>query len=424
MKRSTIGAPLVLAGAAMITVFFPLSATAQEEPALWGSQYSPGNLMPAVTAAVEFESGAVALTLYPQAEIVAWKPSLGGFAFFDIGIAALGRLAIPLRDTRLSIGAAVGPTFHIGLRGLDTPISDILDRVDIYAQVVFGADIVSASGLRFALGSASGVNYYVNDSLSVGLGYTDWNDFSGVGLHARLRLGPRPAVKGMSGAWESGAQAIAAVGEAAFLARFYAYLGFAFYTGGRDWAPETFTPGSGTIWRYTSSDDGASFYVERVYLGRGADGLSWWRLRYYDDSEEVLYEFAIDDDEGIVEIVYRDDRGIVRSRSYAGGRAAGDGKAGDGRAAALDTERKTASDIAALAKPNKRETVTVPAGTYKSCYVVMDTYEGEDVVWWFASDASLPGRLVKYRMTEDGDSVTAELFKVLAKQDRAFKLKK
>lgn len=388
-----------------------VAAAAQDSPALWGTNYGLGNLVPVATAALESDGGAMAISLYPQAEYVVWKPSFGEVAPFDLALMAAGRISVPISPGGgFGLGVVAGPALHFGLRGLELPMSPYLDRLDFYTNIGVGANLVGPNGAGFAIHVASGANYFIDERLAVGLGYTNWNGFGGVGITARYRFGASPAVRGMGEAWAEVKKAV----DSVYLTRFYAFLGFAFYTGGYWWAPETLAPGQSATWRYSTSEKGSEpFYVERAYLGKEG-GLSWWRLKFWDASEEILYEFALDADWRLAELYFADEQGKAVHKTYPAGE----------EAPVAAAQAAPASDLAGLTKGNKKEDVKVPAGTYKGALVYRVEGDGERHAWWFSADASVPGRLVKFQSEDADGTTTAELFKLEKGQEGAFKLRK
>ena len=398
----------------MVFVLFCAAPLFAQEDVLWGSYYAPFNLIPGGAIAYEQDSG-TSLGLYPSLEIILAKPVFSGLAFADFGLEIEAHTGIPLKESSFTLGPAVLGTMHLGFKGFDFPGSEYLDRVDLYAKIGFGLDVISPDGLdpRFAV--SSGVNYFLDERLMAGVGYTTWGTYSGIKLEARYRFGLTPPVSGMRGVWTAGAQGLNAAREIAFISRFYSYFFFAFYSGGAYWAPDTYLVGDGSVWRYRGSDSKDEFFIERSYIEQKSDGTQWWRLKYYDDTEEVVYEFSITAEQRLGILRYRDEDAFVREYSF-------DMKEDVARQQMIQGgETVSSSSLAERAKIYPREDITVPAGTFRQCYSIRDEVEGEVFAWWF-TDKGVPGLLVKYEMTDEEDTVTAELYRILNGQEGRYSL--
>lgn len=181
--------------------------------------------------------------------------------------------------------------------GLDFPGSEYLDKVDAYAEVGLGFDFIT-SGDRLALIASSGLNYFFSDTLAVGLNYSDWGWFSGGGISVFLKLGPKPAVKGLGVDYNK-------LTAQAHLLQFYALFYAAHYAGGF-YPGADYPVGSGTIHRVSVTDaDGESSYTaERALLERKADGTLLWSLKYSDDEESVYYEYLTTADYLVLTVYY------------------------------------------------------------------------------------------------------------------------
>ncbi len=409
MKVNTIWCCLII-----IMLFFAGSAFCDDsaDEVLWGSNYAVGNVVPSGSAAIEFDDyeDAVSLGLYPSLEVILFKPQVGGLAFADFGIEGGGRFGLPLVHDDLSMGAYGAGTMHFGFKGLDIPGSEVFDRIDLYAKLGLGMDIVDKDpGLRLRV--ASGVNYFLNDRLFVGAGYTDWADNSGFALNLGLRIGKTPTVNGMAGVWKDGADAIAAVEESVYLTRFYTLMAFAFYSGGYFWAPDSYTVGSGIVWQYDDGED--QFYVERLLLEKESDGSTWWRMRFYDDTEEIVYEFRLDAGRALTTILYRDSEGTVKEYNYE---SSSDTVLAEGDVADEDY-------IASLSRSARRENVKVPAGSFPGCYVVEQKDETGSYIWYFSDTASVNGGLVKTVSSDEEGDMTGVLYSVLSGRRGDFLLK-
>ena len=393
-----------------------LGAQESAEPLLWGSNYGTVNVIPSIAVAGELEEAGdgISIGLYPAAELILYKPRFGDFAFFDFGLEGGGRLGIPIRESNLTVGAYLGGTFHFGLKGLDIPGSDILDRLDLFSRIALGADIIASESPDFGPAIASGLNFFLNDNLKVGLAYSDWLDYSGVSLNIGWRMGPRPAMKGRSGVWEEGARAATAIEANVYLVQLHSLMLFTFYAGGYVQAPESYLPGTGTLWSFT--DDEGTFFVERLLISTEPGEGSWWRLAFYsDDEDEMIYEFHLDEGYALTTLYYRDSTGVSRRYVY------------DNEETDLRTEPEGAEDfdaILALSEKARREDIATPAGIFPDCLVFSDFDGSGTYTWWFTTDESVPGRLVQYRIEDEEGIMTARLEKILSGQAGQFLLKK
>lgn len=395
-------------------------AGAQEPgaPLLWGSNYGTVNFIPSMALAGELEEtgDGISIGLYPAAELILYKPRFGDFAFFDFGLEAGGRLGIPVRESDLTVGAYLGGTFHFGLRGLDVPGSEILDRLDFFSRVGLGADLIAPDSPEFGFAVASGLNVFLDDNLKIGIAYSDWLDYSGVSLNIGWRTGPRPAMKGMAGVWEEGAKAATALEANIHLVQFHSLMLFTFYAGGYVQAPESYLPGTGTLWSFT--DDEGSFFIERLLISAEAGEGSWWRLAFYsDDEDEMIYEFHLNEGYALTTLYYHDSTGVSRSYSYDSG-----DEETNYRTAPEGTEDFDA--ILALSDKARREHIATPAGNFPDCLVFSDFDESGTYTWWFTTDESVPGRLVQYRIEDEEGTMTARLEKIISGQAGQFLLKK
>ena len=400
----------------LLSVAGTVYADSGEEKVMWGSNYAAGNVIPGGSAALEFDQyeNSVSAGLYPSMEIILYKPQLGGLAFLDFGLEGGGRFGLPLYKDDLSMGAYGAGTMHFGLKGLDIPGSEIFDRTDFYLRLGLGMDIVDGDdpGLRLCVGS--GVNYFLSNRLALGAGYTDWGDYSGFALNLKLRIGKTPEVNGMSGVWKEGAAALKAVEETVYLTQFYTLMAYAFYTGGYFWAPASYSEGEGSVWKYDDGED--NFFVERLLLERDSTGSTWWRMRFYNDTDEIIYEFEMNKALQLKTLLYKDSEGRRERYDYT----VDDTNENDLDPATVNDE----DAIRQLTASARRENVTVPAGTYKGCYVVVNTNESGEYTWWFAGESDdVAGRLVKYVIDDSEDYITAVLNNVIRGRKGDFLLK-
>jgi hypothetical protein len=371
--------------------------------------YASGNAIPGGQIAIEGSGGALVLSAAPSLELIVWKPSMLGTAPLDIGLQVMGRVALPLRDAGAQLGFGAGGSVHMGLRGLELPISEYLDNVDLFARFGLGYALTPSDGPGLVGYSSSGFNYFLGDRLYLGLAYTQWGYFGGVSAQGGIRLGKSSSVSGMGDVWEASAKAIDATAEAIFVSRFYAYYFTSFYTGGY-YFPAPYKVGDSTVYRIRDRESGSSYFIERALLAADADGGRWWRLKFWQGDESVLYEFRMQADTRVSEIYYSENGGpavrVVPSKADMAGYY-------DGAIVLEDFEREAVS----------KETVRVGAGRYEASLVsrsvVDDDGSARKHSWWLAD--SVPGGLVKYAVR--GDDADMELSLESVRKGTEFQLR-
>ncbi len=409
----------------ILTLFAVLglaAALSAESDTLWGSNYARGNTVFGAAAAYEQGrsfSSEKALALYPSAEILLWKPGFAGYAPFDFGLTAEGRFGLPLsKGTPLTAGIGGGGTMHFGFRGFDFPGSEYLDRLDLYARFGISFDLIKGEGAdAIGLMATSGANYFLDDRLMLGLSYTGWGSYDygydGVSLQVQYRLGRTPEVKGMGDAWKAYQETVDTMEAIGPVTQFYAFYVYAVYSGGYYWAPESYEPGEGTLWRYTEEGEDP-FFLERVLLERTGAGDEWWSLTYSDgEGEEYPFEFLLSADRELQVLYYRDDSGRVKMFDF---------KDEDPDHPYLEKmETVSYGDLESLSA--KKQTVTVPAGTFRDCYFITDENEEGSFSWWFSPDDKVNGSLVKFVNSDNDIVVTAELEKLITGRKGQFSLR-
>lgn len=413
MRKLTIKKLLILS---LLLLFFLQLAAAEETK--WGSNYKPGNLILGITGAFETEVTAptgTALGLYPGAEIILWKPTFGKIAPMDFGLGVTGRAGIPLNeDSGFSLGAAFIGSMHIGFRGFDIPYSEYLDNLELYAHFGISYDFIHEDGGQLGTVATSGVNYFLDENLNLGISYTGWGNgetgYDGVGIHVRYRMGDRPEVQGMSGVWETYQKGITALESMGPVSQFYALFYYSVYSGGYYWNSQSYDEGTGTAWIY-SSEDGESFHVERTMLQRTAEG-DWWSLLFYTDSEKVEYEFFLSNEQELSEMYYTDSHGQAQKHIFSNSPELG-----------YMTEEAVIEFQEMESMSNKRENVTVPAGLYRDCLLVEITVENQQNQWWFSDSNEVPGHMVKFYSEDGSDILTGELERIIAGRIQDFRLK-
>lgn len=387
-----------------------------EESVLWGSYHAPGNVEAGLAGAFERgRQGGTCLGLYPGLELLLWKPSFRGYAPLDFGLAAEGRLGLPLeKGGGLTLGAAGEGSVHVGFRGFNFPGSEYLDRLEVFARFGISFDLIHPRGFQVGTVATSGANYFLDDNLMVGLSYTGWGSgdygVDGLSLQVRYRMGRKPDVTGMGDTWKSLERSASAVESLGPVTQFYALFGYAVFTGGYYWDGETFEEGSGVVWSYADAG-GDAFELERVLLERTDEG-EWWSLIYGEDQERVSYEFLIGPEEELVCLYYRDDEGRTGRYDFD-----------DPRDLAWFEDR-TVMDYADVKETAQyRETLTLPSGTYENCYVVEREIEDERYIWWFTEQSTVPGRMVQCISNSGADEITGRLERVITGRRGDYRLR-
>ncbi len=419
MKKLTLSALLLM----LITGLY-----GEERAIGWGSYYMPGNIIP--EAALSYEGYSYhgwhyndgksyygtrhygQLGLYPAAEVMLWKPYFGEYAPLDIGVEAIGRFGIPLsRYESFSMGAGAQASFHLGFRGFDFPGAEYLDRIDFFVKMGLGCDFVNEDGFKLGFISQTGVNYFITEQFALGLSYRYWGANSygrnGVAIQARYRLGRTGKVRGMGKTWDGLNTSLSGIKDMSYLAQFYAYFGYAAYTGGYYYDSSSIKEGCGGIWRYEDEEGKEAFFIERTLLKRDDQGGQWWLLKYYNKEEEVLFEYYITRDNALKILYYRDEKGQIRSYEFKG----------DEELVVINS-----SDVVDYEEMEKqsssREDVQVHAGLFRDCLHVVRSRNGESQDFWYSDDKTIPGGLIKFHYFDDDDELKGELYdKVQGKQD-------
>jgi hypothetical protein len=392
-----------------------------EEEVLWGSYHSPGNVEFGFAGAYEIGRDSLSsksLGLYPSMEVLLWKPGVSGYAPLDFGLAAEGRIGLPLsKGGGLTAGVAAEGTIHIGFRGFDFPGAEYLDKFEIYARMGVSFDIIHPQGnLPFGLVATSGANYFIDDRLMVGLSYTGWgsgeNGVDGVSLQVRYRMGKTPTVKGMGDAWKRYEETMVAMESMGPVTQFYSFFYYSVYSGGYYWNGETFPEGMGTVWKYENNDND-SFTIERTLIELTEEG-EWWGLKYLqeEDNDYIEYEFLLSPEKELIILYYRDDNGQVRSYDFD-----------DDNELTYLSEESVVNYADMESMSSGKEDVTVPAGTFKNCSVIEESADGVEYKWYFTDKENIPGRMVKFTSQDGKDFFSGQLVEVVTDRKGDFRLK-
>ncbi|MDC7228188.1 MAG: hypothetical protein PQJ61_15610 [Spirochaetales bacterium] len=369
-----------------IIIFFTIGLYAED--VVWGSMYDQGNFRLGVEAAIENTLTDTQLAVYPEAEMLLWKPLIANTAFIDIGAAVEGRLGIPVTaGSGLSTGAGILGTIHLGFRGFEFTGSEYLSKIDVYAEAGLKYDFIT-DDTRMGGVVKTGINYYLTEKTAVGAFYSNWGGFYGAGLAFSIKLGRTPAVKGIS--FE-----LPEISAEPYLMQFYT-LFYASAVGGW-YYPDSYAEGQASVHRISVMDSSGadSYTVERAFLKALEDGHSLWRFRYSDDDDSFYYEFITDEDHNIITVYYdSEDEGLVEMKA---------GKyeyPEEGYAAWDDSGADSTEGVE----------VRVEAGKFMTTEYSWIDESGTAVFWW-ASD-EVPGKLVSYKMEDDSDIVISELIDI------------
>ncbi|MBI9108334.1 MAG: hypothetical protein JEZ04_16425 [Spirochaetales bacterium] len=376
----------------ILLVFTTVFISADE--VIWGSMYSEGNINLGADVAYEVSGTMAQLALYPAAEMIFLKPMMGDLGFLDIGATVKGRVGVPLSfGTSLSAGVGALASLHFGLRGLDIPGSEYFERLDLFAEIGLKFDIIPSSLTdTFGLAFSSGVNYFLDDNIAVGATYTNWGGFNGGGASVFLKLGEKPAVKGIDVDWQETPSVFAVQ---PYLLQFYTLFYSAHFAGG--FYPNDYPEGKGTVHRITliEEDDESSYFVEKALLRKLSDGRMLWMMDYRDDEDSVYYEFITDAEYKVITVYFRSDEdGILElpadDELYP------------------QSRYMTWEDYGADVK--KGVSIDVKAGRFKTDEYNYEDGTGVRVSWWLSGD--VPGQLVSYMMEDSSDIVTSELIEI------------
>jgi hypothetical protein len=163
---------------------------------------------------------------------------------------------------------------------------------------------------------------------------------------------------------------------------------YAFNVHGYWLGDKTYRPGEWTRWRVTvkDEDEKAHHELEKAFLKREADGKEWWRVAYVEQGDGATFEaqFAAGSGE------------LLRLRGrVAAGEPPTDFPVTKGHVYQQPTPVRGDSLKSAFVR---RESVTVPAGTFTCNYYVYSPIPTEISEWWMSDQ--VPGGLVKYLFRE------------------------
>jgi len=169
-----------------------------------------------------------------------------------------------------------------------------------------------------------------------------------------------------------------------------------FYAGGYSFDYNEYKPGQWSSWQATGMDEGEKF--TKSFLKKEEDGKEWWQIISSGvrdgKNEEVILEalFSAPDETGM--------RKMLRLRSlFPGDKEPAEMPVQENSAAWYhDPIKLTQESLDAATKGV--ESVKTPAGTFQAKHIVYRDVRGLSD-WWLSD--SVPGGLVKYKFTADGE---------------------
>ncbi len=390
----------VLILAALLLCSIAGIAAAEDEGVWWGSYYTPGNFILSADIGVEYGTGILGIAVYPQAEMMLWKPAIpGGLGMLDVGAAVRGRVGYgtSAEDSGLAAGLGVLGTLHLGLRGLNFPWARYIEPLDYFIELGLGFDFIDYYDIGLKFLGGSGINYFLKPGFALTLRYFSWGGVSTTSVGVRLKFGPTPEIQAKDFAVE-----IRNIYYMAYLSQFYSLYWLAFYPGGFGFTDSSFKEGVGTRWQITTKDkdNTDSITVERALLKNNIDGTSWWKAVFLVDDDRLVYEFLIDKDYNLLKLRFRDlDSGELMEYNEA---------TMEGWTA-VPVNMVTEADYAEWNKG--KEKVTVKAGSYNADHLVIkDTEDGYTYEWWLF--AGVPGGLVKFLHSDEDGEYKGELIEI------------
>ncbi len=407
----------------ILILFMSISAAVFAEDGTgvwWGSNYMPGNFMFGGTISIEADNGALVSNtgaagfgLLGKAEMILYKPVIAEISPFDFGVAAKARTGIFFDlnsgnpDPWFPLGVAAFGTAHMGFKGFNVRFSDfgdapvqffnIASRFDYYLNIGLAFDISKQPGSTYSpigFAAATGFNYFVNDNFFLTTEYTYWNGFSGFAVGGSYKLGKGQKTKSMD-------IDLNPLYYQMYLGQFYSLYWYSFYAGGFSFDDSNYREGEGSVWKLTSKNNPQdTLLVEKALLKENSDGTKWWKVKYSDNGDSIVFEFMIDTDYRIVKLRFRDaDTGKVQEYEPTDTDSVKYRKE--------DMRTFTDSDYSDM--KTGTEKVKTPAGTFKADHLVY-TEEGADYEWWITDN--VPGNMVKFSWYNTDDTVTGVLERI------------
>jgi len=175
-----------------------------------------------------------------------------------------------------------------------------------------------------------------------------------------------------------------------------------YMAGGYAQSDHNFKEGEGVTFIMTSSknkDEKQTVFTKKALLKNMDNGSSWWALSSWGaDQERINSEALMSEDSKILKFRYKDSDGNVQEWIP-------DEDSQEMDAVEDEMHEGSEADYSDLSKGTEK--ITVPAGTFKAeHFLVEDKTEGEDYVqeWWVNED--VPGKMIKYIMTDKTEGIT------------------
>lgn len=378
----------------VVLLYSTMAVFSQQEGVIWGSWYSPGNLVFSARGAYEASPGhSAGLGLYPGAELILHKYSFEDVAPIDIGVAARGHFGFGndnALDNRLSAGVGGLATFHLGFRGLYFLDPAILGKLEYFAELGLGFDIIkynkNDSALRFV--TMTGFNYFLTPSFAVSAGYNQWGDVSGGFLGVQLKIGPTPRVDSPQFAADMRTSGRIMMPQM-YVSHFYAIYWYAFAAGGFYFDDSTYEVGQGTVWSLSSSEENEEIRLERALLSIEDDGSRWWRVAFSREGDRLVYEYHIAPDYHLISMRFKD---VTENKV---GEYEFSKETDENESDSAEVKSITPEDYAEYKTGMERLHIT--GNTYE-CDVLEHSYSADSdewgYTWWVSRD--VPGHLVKF----------------------------
>ena len=402
----------------IVLLILTFTVSALEENIWWGSYYIPGNL--ALKGALGFEQSTdstdiKALSVYPEAEIILYKPHFGGISPMDFGVAARGHIGFGFSESTLdsSIAAGIGVfgTFHFGFRGIgsyftefqDTPSGFFsqLNKFDYFFEAgpVFDLMTYDNSGL-IGFGMTSGINYFINDNMAVTLEGNWWHGFAGGGIGFVYKIGPSPSISELDIKIRSVDIDLSPMYMQIYLSQFYSIYWYSFYAGGFYFDDSNYKEGQGTEWRLTASEDNDDFIISKALLKVNKDESRWWQVKYNEGEDGFIYEFLLDKNYNLLRLKFIDEE-TGEVREYI--------------ASKEDLETYRTADMRGITDSDYKDwsegtvDIKTKAGKFTAEHLLY-TENNFNFEWWISDE--VPGTVIKYMWKDADESMTGELIKI------------
>ncbi len=408
-----------LVAAAVLLAACATTAAAQEEAPWFGSYYMPGNLVFTLGGEASFSNG-FGVRAIPGFEVMVAKARPGNAFALDFGAGVRGLAGFHSYTLNYGYSVfAVAPMLsaHLGFRGLRLPGSEYLERLDLFTALGPSYSLFNTTGTwgttrpraGFGIASASGLNFFLTDSLAVTVSATYFGRFGyrysgafGSGIGILYKIGPMEELAERDPIVMPRVERPSFTGPimySTFVSLYWSTIAM----GGFWYDEETFEERQGVrmLHRYQEGRDTTEMEYVRALLRTNPDGTKWWRF-VYDADEALAFEALVDEDYSLLRMRYLDP-GTERVEEFV---------PDDPRVwqqAAIEARREQDS----LAPTRLRtERITVGAGTFDTDVY---TYEenGYAFTWWVAEN--VPGRVVQLEgRSSEADEIYGELLEVLS----------